>query len=96
MLTALLPLASVDFRPTSKRTSHKIFGPTAFPAKVILFFTPSFEGTSEKHCPAFRKPRVQGLATLVAAVFSNDLNLGSLFQPPTLVGFALQSFSPFR
>jgi len=96
MLTALLPLASVDFRPTSKRTSHKIFGPTAYPAEVILFFIPSFEGTSGKRCPAFQKPRVQGLATLFAAVFTNNLNLGSLFQPPTLLGFALQSFSPFR
>jgi hypothetical protein len=96
MLTALLPLASVDFRPASKRTSHKIFGPAAFPAEVILFFIPSFEETYEKHCPALRKPRIQGLATLIAVVFPNDLNLGSLFQPPTLLGFALQSFSPFR
>jgi len=95
-LTALLLLVSVDFRPTSKRTSHKIFGPTAFPVEVILFFIPPFEGTFEKRCPALRKPRVQGLATLFAAVFPNNLNLGSLFQPPTLMGFALQSFSPFR
>jgi hypothetical protein len=37
--------------------------------------------------------RPQGLATLSAV--SATLTLGSLFQLPTLMGFALQSFSPF-
>jgi hypothetical protein len=46
----------------------------------------------EKRCRAFRKPRPQGLATLSAA--SAFPAHESLFQPSTLMGFALQGFSP--
>jgi hypothetical protein len=41
---------------------------------------------------AHRKCRTQGLATLSTVV--RALTLGGLFQPPTLMGFPLQSFSP--
>lgn len=96
MPAAPLPMASVDFRPPSKRTSHKIFGPTAFPDETAPFFILPFERTSGKRCPVFQRPRVQGLATLFTVVLLSHLTLGSLFQPPTLMGFTLQSFSPFR
>jgi hypothetical protein len=48
----------------------------------------------ERVCPATRKCRPQGLATL--STDSAFPPLGSLFQLPTLLGFALQSFTPFR
>jgi hypothetical protein len=37
MFAALLLLVSVDYRPTSKRTSHKIFGLSAFSDRKALF-----------------------------------------------------------
>jgi len=43
-------------------------------------------------CPAYRKSRTQGLATLSTALALSIR--GSLFQLPTLLGFALQSFLP--
>jgi len=43
-------------------------------------------------CPVSQKSHTQGLATL--SVVSAPLNLGSLFQLPTLLSFALQSFPP--
>lgn len=42
--------------------------------------------------PFDSKSRFQGLVTLVAV--SASRSLGSIFRPPTLLGFALQSFSP--
>jgi hypothetical protein len=47
---------------------------------------------SERGCPSFQKCRIQGLATLCAV--SAIRNLGGIFQPPTLLRFALQSFNP--
>jgi len=44
------------------------------------------------HCPGLQKSHTQGLATL--SVVSATSNLGNLFQLPTLLGFALQSFAP--
>jgi hypothetical protein len=47
-----------------------------------------------QRCPALRKSRAQGLATL--STVSARQTLGSLFQLPTLLGFALQSLSPLQ
>jgi len=43
-------------------------------------------------CSGLQKSHTQGLATL--SVVSASVNLGNLFQLPTLLGFALQSFPP--
>jgi len=48
---------------------------------------------SEDRCRGLRKRRPQGLATLTTVSASHVL--GSVSQPPTLLGFALQSFPPF-
>jgi hypothetical protein len=56
-----------------------------------LFSLPHSEASSS-FCPRRRRSRPQGLATLSTA--SAPSNLGSLFQLPTLLGFALQSFLP--
>jgi hypothetical protein len=52
------------------------------------YFASLFRETSGKLCPAFQKSRPQGLATL--STVSAPFNLGSIFQPPTLLGL------PFR
>jgi hypothetical protein len=56
------------------------------------FFSLLSPRASEKRCPAPRKSRTQGLATL--STVSARQTLGSLFQLPTLLGFALQSLAP--
>jgi hypothetical protein len=57
----------------------------------VPFFSPSSRRASQKHCPAPGKSHPQGLATLSAA--SGSLTREDLFQSPTLLGFALRSFS---
>lgn len=59
---------------------------------AALFFTASVDDASLGLYLGPRKSRIQGLATLFA-VLARDF-LEGFFQPPTLVGFALQSFSP--
>jgi hypothetical protein len=58
-----------------------------------FFSTEPFDPASPKRCPALEKFHPQGLATLSAASLALPC-LESLFQDPTLVGFALQSFPP--
>jgi hypothetical protein len=60
--------------------------------QLAHFFAPSLEEASGKLCPCSQMSRPQGLATLSAV--SVELTLGSFSQLPTLLGFALQSFSP--
>jgi hypothetical protein len=60
-----------------------------FRTPAPLFSLP-FRKASEDRCPDPQKSRPQGLATLSAV--SAIRALGSVFQPPTLMGFALQSF----
>jgi hypothetical protein len=57
-----------------------------------LLLTPPSDEASENRYPDPRKSHTQGLATL--SVVSAPLTLGDLFQPPTLLGYALQSFPP--
>jgi hypothetical protein len=71
-------------------TSLELFCPSAFQDSKALLFA-SLEA-SGRRCPAYRKCRTQGLATL--STVSALQTRGSLFQPPTLLGFALQSFLP--
>jgi hypothetical protein len=82
-------------RPWSheKSTSLELLCPSASPDSSALLITTPADVASENHCPGPRKSHPQGLATL--AVVSAPLeSLGILFQFPTLLGFALQSFSP--
>lgn len=81
MLAALLLPASVDFRRASKRTSHKIFGPTAYPVDAAPFSISSFGETFRGLCPALERPRAQGLATLSAAVILAAPTLEASFSP---------------
>lgn len=57
-------------------------------------FSPLFPKAFENRYPDSRRFRFQGLATLIAV--SARLILESLFQPSTLLGFALRSISPSR
>jgi hypothetical protein len=89
---AFLRASYVDRKPRSKSTSLKLVGPTAYPDPGILFFAP------------LSGPRPEGVALPTGShavgfgyphsVSIHPKSLGSLFQPPTLMGFALQSFSP--
>lgn len=74
------------------RTSRKLFGPTAFSDVDALFFVFVSEDVrkillflTEAPCSGFGYP-------LHDVDFDNP---GNLFQFPTLMGFALQSISPF-
>jgi hypothetical protein len=61
-----------------------------------LFFISCFQKTFGKHLPCFPKAPCLGLATH-STVGSRSLPiLGNLFQLPTLLGFTLQSFFPFK
>jgi len=59
-----------------------------------FFSTPTFGRSAVKSVPSSTEAHSQGLATLSVSVLLSQLTLGSLFQLPTLLGFALQSFSP--
>jgi len=96
MFAALLPLASVDCRPTSKRTSHKILGLSAYSDRKALFIHFPFPRSVRKALPCFSEAPRLGLATHSAGFSSGLPTLGNLFQFPTLVGFTLQSFFPFE
>jgi hypothetical protein len=73
-------------------TSLELYHPTAFTDQSALLRTPGYPKASEVRCAVLQKSHTQGLATL--SVASATLTLGSLFQLPTLLGFALQSFTP--
>jgi hypothetical protein len=61
-----------------------------FRTPAPLFSLP-FQEASKNCCPSSWRSRPQGLATLSAVLATKAL--GSIFQPPTLLGFALQSFT---
>jgi len=63
-----------------------------FRLKAPFFSLPVPGKRLKTSCPGLQKSHTQGLATLSAV--SATLNLGNLFQLPTLLGFALQSFAP--
>jgi hypothetical protein len=71
-LAASLPAFYVDRRPPSRGTSHELLCPSAYPDRCALLFTPSFEEASRKRCPALKKCRTQGLATLSAVSAFKD------------------------
>jgi hypothetical protein len=93
-LTASLPASPADPEPPSKSASQKLLDPSAFPVPAALLLTTPAEVASDRLGSAHRKSRPQGLATLSAALARVPLE--GLFQPPTLLGFALQSFPPLR
>jgi len=78
-----LPLAGSSSLP-SATLQH-------FEAKPPLF-SPGSRRTFERHGPVFQRCRPQGLATLSAVSAAQPT--GTLFQPPTLLGFTLQSLVP--
>jgi hypothetical protein len=90
---AFLRASYVDRKPRSKSTSLRLSGPTAYPGSGTLFFAPlsrprptGFTLPVESHALGFGYPRS----------VLHPASLGDVFQPPTLMGFALQSLSPFR
>jgi hypothetical protein len=87
----LIRSALVDYEPPHQAPRLSFFALQHFRVKRPFF---SLSRASEKRCAALQKSHPQGLATLsmVSALFT----LGSLFQLPTLLGFALQSFAPSR
>jgi hypothetical protein len=60
-------MACVDRKPSSKGTSRKLLCPSAFPDSRAPFFTSPFEEAFGRLCPASRRFRPQGLATLSTA-----------------------------
>lgn len=74
-------------------TSHELSGPSAYSGFGAHFFTPLNREASGKRYPAFRMCRIRGLATHFPVHATETLE--SLFQPSTLLGFALQSLTPF-
>jgi len=74
--------------PHSRSTSPKLLAPTACSSLWALPMHP-LRGVWKTYL-ASQKCRPQGLATL--STVSAPKTLGSLFQPPTLLGFPLQSF----
>jgi hypothetical protein len=72
-------------------TSLELLCPSAFQDLKTLLCAPLSKRPAGI-CPAHRKCRTQGLATL--STVSALQTRGSLFQPPTLLGFTLQSFFP--
>jgi hypothetical protein len=72
-------------------TSLELLCPSAFQDLKALLCAPLSKRPAGI-CPAHRKCRTQGLATL--STVSALQTRGSLFQPPTLLGFTLQSFFP--
>jgi hypothetical protein len=69
-----------------------LLGPTAFLGLGNPFFRSTVRPNVWKPCHGLQRSRPQGLATL--STVSASPSLGNPFQFPTLLGFALQSFSP--
>lgn len=90
---ASLRVSHADHEPRSKSTSQSLQPYSMYEPENPLFHS-RFRKRPTLHCQACRTSRSQGLATLSAA-FSSPI-LGGLFQPPTLLGFTLRSFSPVR
>jgi hypothetical protein len=61
-------MACVDRKPSSKGTSLKLFCPSAFPEPRAPFVASPFEEAFGRLCPASRRFRPQGLATLSAGL----------------------------
>jgi hypothetical protein len=93
-LTASLSASPADPEPPSKSASQKLLDPSASPEPATLLSTTPAEAASDRLGVTRRKSRPQGLATLSAALAREPL--GGLFQPPTLLGFALQSLVSSR
>jgi hypothetical protein len=71
-------MACVDRKPSSKGTSLKLFCPSAFPEPRAPFVASPFEEAFGRLCPASRRFRPQGLATLSAGLQLLD-SLGASF-----------------
>jgi len=89
---AFVPVSHVDRDPPSESTSHKPRSPTAFAERRILFVTSPFGQASERFCSSHSEVPLSGFGYPLSGL--NSSYLGSIFQLPTLMGFALQSF-PF-
>lgn len=87
---AFVPVSHVDRDPPSESTSHKPRDPTAFSERRTLFFTSPFGEAFGRLCSAHPKVPLSGFGYPLSGTSSS--NLGSVFQLPTLLGFALQSF----
>jgi len=87
-----LPVAYVIRSPLSKNSSRKLPNPSAYSVKRTLFVVPPTEETGKKPLPCSLPAPTSGFG--YPLVVFRSLNLGSLFQLPTLLGFALQSFAP--
>jgi len=81
----------VDRNLPTPSTLHELRGPSAFPDSGARG-ADSLRSLCRRPCPVSYPSRSQGLATL-STVFATPI-LGDLFQPPTLLGFALQSVAP--
>jgi hypothetical protein len=90
----LLP-SYVDRKPPSTRTSRKLFCPSAFPESWDPFFHRPFRIGVPRAFALLPGCRVEGFGYPLNA-YENPNFLGGLFQPPTLLGFAFQSFVSSR
>jgi hypothetical protein len=97
-LSGLSQRSSLFFEPKADSGFEKsLLAPLLVPSAYTVYKAPFFAKLTLDVRRPRRGPqrhRSQGLATLSAAFAS--VNLGGLSQPPTLLGFALQSFSPAK
>lgn len=84
--------SSVDPKAAPPGPSLELLCPSAFGNSKDPFFRLPFRKSVRRGRHLLRRSHPQGLATL--SVNSRPSSPGSLFQHPTLLGFALRSFSP--
>jgi len=82
----------VDPKAAPPGPSLELSHPSAFGSSKDPFFHFPFRESVWKGRRLLQRSHPQGLATL--SVNSRPSSPGSLFQPPTLLGFTLRSFSP--
>lgn len=88
-LSAFVLTSHVDRDPFFESTSLKLHGPTAFADQGTLFCAEPCDPAFERFCPSRPKVPSTGFGYPLDGISSS--NLGSVFQPPTLMGFTLQS-----
>jgi len=84
----------VDRKPRSTSASRKLFGPTAYPETGTHLFA-ALSSQRPESVAMLSGCRAPGFGYPLDASSSPHV-LGGLFQPPTLMGFAFQSFVSSR
>jgi hypothetical protein len=92
--TVHLPASHADHEPPSSDTRKSLAALQHIRIKVPFFSQTLFEPASDRLVPYPSEVPYSGFGYPLYGV--RPSTLGGLFQPPTLLGFPLQSFSPTR